>query len=235
MNKFLFHAIAVIFLLSCGEEEPQYNVTVSTESEYFEPRISIEGIAGGLVQFNVILEGSAGNAITGAKVIASDFINRTMVLYFNSNTYSYTGTMQDIKEVNIYTIYIESVLLKNRMTVNVPYLQFQNKPAITVLRDETGSSALSGMSINREEGIQIAWTSSGINTVYQATIRTPLQIFHTVITEDMTVTIPENTLEPGSYLVNIRAQKICGDPLFKEFNYYSVSVENSIDVTFNVY
>ena len=234
MNKFLFYVITVILLLSCGED-PQYTVIVNTESEYFEPRISIEGVSGGLVQFNVLIEGSNGNAITGAKVIVSDFINRTKVLYFNSDTYSYTGTMQDMKEVNIYTISIESALLKNRIVVNVPYLQSQNKPAITVLRDETDSSALSGMPINGMEDIQIAWSSSGINTVYQITIRTTLQIIYTVITEDMTVTIPKNTLEPGSYFVNIKAQKICGDPLFNEFNYYSVSTENSVDVAFNVY
>jgi len=234
MNKLLY-AIATIFLLISCAEDPQYNVTVNTESEYFAPRISIEGIAGGLVQFNVIIEGSNGNAITGAKVTASDFMNRTRALYFNSDTYSYAGTMQDIKEVNIYTIRIESVLLKNRMTVNVPYLQFQNKPAITVLRDETGSSALSGTSVNGKQGIQIAWSSSGINTVYQVSVRTSLQVFYTVTTEDMTVTIPQNTLEPGSYLVSVKAQKICGDPLFSGYNYYSVSTENSMDVAFSVY
>jgi len=235
MKNLLFYAIAVLLLLSCGEDPQSITVNVHTENEYYKSRISIEGISGGLVQFNVIIEGSNGNAITGAKVIASDFMNRTKILYFNSNTYSYTGTMQDIREVNIYTIYIESALLNDRMVVNVPYLQFQNKPAITVLRDESGSSALSGVSVNGRQNIQVAWSTSGINTVYQVSIRTSLQILYTVVTEDMTVTIPENTLEPGSYLVSIRAQKICGDPLFNGFNYYSVSAENSMDVAFNVY
>jgi hypothetical protein len=52
-----------------------------------------------------------------------------------------------------------------------------------------------------------------VNTgsVYQVSIRTALQIVYTVITEDLTVTIPKNTLESGSYLVGIRAQNISGD------------------------
>jgi len=237
MKNLLLYAIAALLLLSCGEDpDPPYStLIVNPVNEHFEPRISIESISGGLVQFNVIIEGSNGNAITGAKVIASDFMNRTKVLYFNSNTYSYTGTMQDVREVNIYTISMESYLLKNKMVVNVPYLQFQNKPAITVLRDETGSSALSGMSIDGRQDIQVAWSTSGINTVYQVSVRTSLQTLYTVITEDMTTTIPKFTLDPGSYLVNIKAQKICGDPLFNGYNYYSVSTENSIDVAFNVY
>jgi hypothetical protein len=143
--------------------------------------------------------------------------------------------MQDLKEVNLYTIYIESALLNNKIVVNVPYLQFQNKPAVTVLRDESGTSALSGTNINGKQGIQIAWSSSGINTVYQITIRRQLQIIYTVTTEDMTVTVPANTLASDAYLLRITAQRICGDPLFNEFNYYSVSTETSMDVAFNVY
>lgn len=234
MKKHIFLLIVVVLFASCSDKSEDHSY-LSNGSSYFEPRISIEGISGGLLQFNVLIEGPNGDAITGANVTVRDLINRTQVLYFNSENHCYIGTMQDIKDVTLYTITINSSLLKKPMTVNVPFLQFQNKPAITVLRDESGYNALSGFSLNKSKSIQIAWTSSGVNTVYQVIVRTSLQVVYSVVTEDITVTIPENTLNSESYIVNIKAQKICGDPLYQDYNYYSISTENSMDVAFNVF
>jgi len=237
--KTLFFLLFILILTSCSDEPKNndtYNIDFQLPDNYlFYPRISVDATSGGLLHFTVQVEGVNGNAATGIFVMVKDTVNRTQILRLNTDNYCYTGSMQDIGNINLYTVILSSNYLKNDISVDVPYLRFQNKPAITMFRDEFGSSVLSGMSLNENKDVQVAWSSCGENTVYQINIRTSLQNIYTTTTDDLTVTIPGGALKQGSYLINIKAQKISGDPLFKDYNYYSVTTENSMDIAFNVF
>jgi hypothetical protein len=225
-----------IFIFSrCEQPQPQIIVESNPESKLREPRISLNSASGGMVEFTVQLEAGNGNAVTGANVIVRDIINRTQVLRFNAENHCYTGTMENLPGVVMYTVEINSAIIDKKISVNVPCIQFAAKPVINILRDEDGNSVLSGDNLNGAKTIQAAWTSCGEGAVYQVSIRTSLVSVYAKTTEDLTISIPENTLSAANYTISIQAQKIYGDPLYHDMNYCSVSSISSTDIGFNVY
>ncbi|MDR2899897.1 MAG: hypothetical protein LBV20_00050 [Treponema sp.] len=199
------------------------------------PRIRavVESLGNGSVQFTAHAEGPDGNALTGAAVLVRDAANQITMLHFDSETFSYIGTGGETTGETNYSFEVSSVLSNEPVTLSVPYTPVLIKPAVTIFRDAVGSSVLAGQVLSRSSDIQIAWNSCGNEITYLIQVKTALQTVYAVSTNALTITIPKDTIPAGFYSLEIMAQKIYGDPTFRDNPYYSISALQGSGLSFN--
>jgi hypothetical protein len=175
------------------------------------------------IKVTVVVEGSDGNALSGAVVTITDRHNSLLPLTYESSSCSYTGILDELEGETEYIIEVASITLDTPVKLTVPYTSLSASPRATVFQDALGNSVLNGQSLLASQPIQIGWSLCGDDVVYQVTIKTALKTLYAVSTTAGTVTVPANILSAGSYMLEITAQKIHGDMYFKTAPYYAVS------------
>jgi len=222
--------IAAVCLALAGCDNPVQDTPVG------QPRVRASFRSSGTetIQARVFIEGPNGNAVSGAVVTVRDNRNVLTQLDFNTATQSYHGDLEEPIDNSTFVAEVFSILSGDIITLTVPYSRVSGTPNITVFQDSSGNSVLNGQSLASAHPIQIGWADGGDGVVYQVTIRTALRIVYAVSTEARTVTIPAHVIPPGSYLIQISAQRIHGDIHFRSAPYYSVSFMTAPTVTFNV-
>jgi hypothetical protein len=156
------------------------------------------------------------------------------MLSYDSNTCTYGTAVEEQGGETMYTIEVATILLDNPIVQKVPYSELSRRPDITVFQDAAGHSVLNGQAISKETPLQIAWTSCGTGIVYQLTVKTTIKTIYAISSNAETVTIPADIIPSGLYTLEILAQKIYGDPYFKEADYCSTSSSKSMGISFNV-
>jgi hypothetical protein len=224
--RFLFLFMSMCFC-SC-----QY-VTQEALNSNVRMRASIVSTGSGFVCCTVNVEGPSGNSISGAVVTVCDTANHITILQYDSTTCVYSETIEESDDT-IYRFEANSILRNDIFVIEVPYTKISSKPQIIVFQDEIGNSVLNGQSLADNKSIQIAWSSSGEKINYQITIKTALKTIYSVSTNAENLFIPASIISKGIYTVEIFAQKIYGDPYFKESNFCSISSLKSAGLTFNV-
>jgi hypothetical protein len=201
-----------------------------------EPRVraALKAAGSGTVKAAVTVEGPDGNALSGAIVNIRDNRNIITPLNYETAACAYTGTMEEYEGSTAYSIEVSSVTLSTPLKITVPYTAITETPNVTVFQDACGNSVLNGQSLLASQPIQIGWTSCGGDTTCQITIKTAIKRFYSVSTTASVITIPANTLPPGSYFLETTVQKIHGDIYFNTAPYYSMSAAASPLVACNV-
>jgi hypothetical protein len=214
----------VLFLSGCSQ-------TVANEV-HVRTRIESSGTASATI--SVYVEGSDGNAVTGAVVQVLDSINSVMSLPFDSQSCAYAGS-RSVPADGRFKIRVQSVLLKSDYSRTIPHTLLDSKPQLSDFRDASGNSVLEGKALHVNEPWHLGWQSLGQGVVYSITFRTATKVFYSVSTEACSITVPAGTLGAGStWYVEIQAQRIIGDPDYKDFDYCSSSCSGFANVNFNV-
>jgi len=230
------HFIALILLLS---EFVSCNDPVQ-DTPKIEPRVraALRSNGADTIQAKVFVEGPDGNSVSGAVVVVRDSRNAVTQLDYNSSSHSYNGILEEppvaANSETLYAVEIATILSGDIITLSVPYTKLENPPNVTVFQDSDGNSVLHGQSLSSSLPVQIGWADSGEGAVYQVAIKTALRTMYAVSTEARTVTVPANTVQPGSYLLEISAQKTHGDVFFRSAQFYSASFASAPLVSCNV-
>lgn len=198
-------------------------------------RVSLESLDSKRVEIRVFAENQDGNAITGAFVSLKSSQNQFKRIYFDTNEWCYKTELTVLNN-EIFTIYVDSVLLTEIMEINVPYSRIETLPTITNIADELGNSIFTGNTLSAEKNIQISWELQEEDVIYYVRIKDSFSsIVRETSTEEKSITIPANTLKNGKYYyVCVQAQKILGDIQYKDEMYYSVFTNESSQVEFRV-
>lgn len=197
-------------------------------------RASVISNGSGSVHCVVYVEGPDGNSLSGAVVTVRNETNRVTLLPYDMNSGSYTAAIEETDKDTVYNIEAVSILRDNPVSLQVPYSPLFQKPDVTVFQDSRGESVLSGQNIAGDVPVQIAWSSCGEEITYNVTVKTAVKTFYSVSTGAQTVTIPAAALSTGTYVLEITAQKIHGDPYFRDSLYYSLSTTKSAGLSFYV-
>ena len=221
---FLIVILISFCVLSCTESDViQTNV-----------RASLKSNGSGTIRASVVVEGQDGNSLSGAVVFIKDNHNSYLQLNYEPSTLSYTGLLEEYPGETKYTVEVASILSNDIIKLKVPYSKIEKTPNVLVFQDSAGNSVLSGQSLLSNRPIQIGWVDCGKDVLYQITLGTVLTNYYMVSTKACTVTIPAGTVPAGSYLLEIMAQKINGDILFRKYAYYSYSFNKASLVSCNV-
>lgn len=189
---------------------------------------------GSELQFTVYPENSSGNIINGAIIIVRDETNIVTHLTFDNSSQSYIGSVPNNENSEMkFFVEVDSILSNEIITIEIPHLKLTSKPILTDFSDSEGNSVLSAETLNSDKDILIAWESLGENIVYTVSINTSANTIWTKSTNANSVSIPAKTLNNGIYFLKISAQKIYGDPLFRDTNYYSVSEISGSNFSFS--
>jgi hypothetical protein len=190
-------------------------------------RAALKSSGSGSIKAQVFVEGSDGNALSGAVVIVKEDNNSLLQLLYETSTCSYSGVLEEKTGRTNYIIEAASILSGGIISLKVPYTKLAAAPNVTIFQDADGNSVLKGQHLSGRQSIQIGWDDCGENVVYVLIIRTSLKTIYTVTSNACTVTVPPDTIPAGAYLLEISAQKIHGDVYFRSFPYYSVSSINA--------
>lgn len=221
----LFFSLLTFIFFSCSFFE---------ENENINTRISIQSSNNGTYEICVFVEGLDGQIITGASVMIINKNNQITHIPFNTNKWCYFTEISITNDENL-KLYVDSVLLENPMEIEIPCSPLKNKPIITSIQDSSGTSVFLGNNPSNLKDIQIGWDSCGDDVVYYLTIKNALSTVYSSSTEQNQLVIPAGSLEFGeNYYATVQAQKINGDPMFKTYSYYFVSVIESSQVGFLV-
>ena len=201
-----------------------------------EPRVraALKSTGTGAVKAAVTVEGPDGNALSGAIVNIRDNRNIITPLNYETAACAYSGTMEEYEGSTVYTIEVSSVTLSKPLKITAPYTALSETPKVTVFQDAGGNSVLNGQSLLSGQPVQIGWTFRRDDTTCQITIKTALKKIYSVTTNAAVITIPANTLPPGSCFLEINVQKIHGDMYFNTAPYYSISTATAPLVACNV-
>ncbi|HCM26081.1 MAG: hypothetical protein A2Z96_05720 [Spirochaetes bacterium GWB1_48_6] len=181
----------------------------------------------------VYVEGADGDQVTGAVVVVRNSANDVVLLPFDPVRYCYAGSIAIAEEEN-FSISVDSILLADSIDYSIPHVRITEEPVLAQFRDSSGRSVLAGENLDGGEEIQVAWSSRIPGSVYQVSARTALETVYSVSTEAPQVVIPAGTFASGSsYYLQIQAQKIFGDPLFRVADYYSVATFPGSSHVFN--
>lgn len=224
----LVFALLPFLLLSCT-----YN-TYPDSSGSLRIHSTAESSGNADVGVQVFLENYEGNAVSGALVQVRTDTNNIERLLFDPQKNCYAASVPASQEGQIY-ISVRSALLETEQIFTIPHTQIQTNPDVTLLQDALGNSVLNGQGLNPTEEIQVGWNPVLDGAVYIATVKTALDPLYSVSTESTQVIIPANTLLANqNCFVQIEAQKIFGDPLFKTTDYYSVSAQSGANMGFTL-
>jgi hypothetical protein len=180
------------------------------------------------------VEGPDGNSVSGALVTVSDETNKATILTYDSNACAYGADMEEPEADMTYTVELVTMLLDSPITREIPYSGLSKKPDVTVFQDASGNSVLNGQGLSGNAHFQIAWASCGTGVVYQLAVKAALKTVYATSTNAETVTIPAGDIPTGIYTLEISAQRIYGDPYFKEADYCSLSSSKSMGLSFHV-
>jgi hypothetical protein len=222
-NAFLILAVCFIFF-SCDNSEPTM------------PRVRavLKSTGAGGVRATVFVEGPDGNSLSGAMVTVKDTRNALLQLNYDSVACSYNGITEELPGESSYDVEVATIISPRKINLTVPYSRISVAPNITVFQDAEGQSVLHGQNIKSNQPVQIGWAGSGEAAVYQVTIKTALRTVYSVSTNANTVMVPAGVVPPGSYVLELSAQKIQGDAFFNSSSYYSLSFINASPVSCNV-
>lgn len=186
-------------------------------------RIIFESPIGGASTARVLVEGSDGNLVTGATVVVRNSAGAAVLLGFSYDDGAYTGVIPASTDGE-YSITVDSSLMAEAYTRTVTHRVLEDGPDITLLQDESAASALSGATMDRSQALNIGWNAVSNATVYQVRIlRTGSEVLVSSVA-GTSFTLPAGTLTAaGSYLVQVNAQYIAGDPLLLDADYYCFS------------
>lgn len=233
MKKNLISTLLIVFLvifISCS------NSSTSYESEMV--RIALASPYNDKVEARVYIEGLDGNIVTGAVVSVKDSANSITILNYNFQQGCYYGLVNKASGGE-YTFTVNSRLFKTPKEYIVPHLYLENTIDIKKIEmlNQIGESYQNYDTFNTSLPIRITWPSSVENCTYKITIKTPAKVLYEVSTNNKTIEIPANTIPAGTNYVylQIQQQKLYGDILFQNANYYSVSVYSTGSINFNVY
>ncbi len=221
----LFFSLLTFIFFSCSFFEKDENINV---------RVSIQSSNNETYEVRVFVEGLDGQIITGASVIIINNNNQITHIPFNTSEWCYFTEVNIIND-EIYKLHVDSVLLENPLKIEIPCSPLKNKPIITSIQDSSGTSVFLGNNPSSSKDIQIVWDSCGDDVVYYLTIKNAFSTVYLSSTEQNQLIIPAESLESGiNYYTTVQAQKINGDPMFKTYSYYFVSVTESSQVGFLV-
>jgi len=224
IRSFLLTLVALCFMSSCAQG-------VSSKTNV---RTTIVSSAAGQAAVSVVVEGSGGNALTGSLVQIKDSSNSVTNLVFDSDTCAYKGNVNVLSD-GLFCVTVQSILLDAEYSRYITHTQIADKPQIVEFRDATGNSVLSGASLRNDEIIQVSWTSDAQDTQYTLSFRTATAIYYSVTTTAKTIQIPANAFSVGrNYYLEIKAQRIRGDPMFKTSDYCSIANSGSSSVSFSI-
>ncbi|MDY4610807.1 MAG: hypothetical protein SPD11_09380 [Sphaerochaetaceae bacterium] len=212
-------------LLFCGCERRQA-VRIRTTVE--------SSASSSMATASVYLEGSDGNALTGAVVLVTTMDNIVTKLDFDTAMYCYRTKTLPLSETQGYRFSVQSNANRKTISYTIPHRFLSTAPAVTLFEDSAGHSVLSGTSLDSAATVQIAWSPSANDCVYQISIKDAVQTLYSTSTAGTSVQIPAETLANGSYYLEILAQSLFGDPTFQNEDYYSASSCSSSKVRFNV-
>ena len=224
MRKVLFFAIIFcIFICACQKDVgPQVHVRTEIKSEK----------SNNYADISVFVEGYDGNAINGAMVFIGTNMNSFARASFNQTEYCYKLNCK-IPNDNIFNFSVSSTLLENNYAYSITHIHLKKSPNITDFRDSNGNSILNGESISATSDAQLSWDAVSNKAVYIVTIKTALENIYYQSTGNCNIIIPKNTLkDKTTYFLQIEAQHIDGDLLFKTADYCSVSRSTSKDFMF---
>lgn len=194
-------------------------------------RISIESYDSLNVSVKVRLEDFFGKSVNGAYILARNKNGIYNSVLYNPESCCYEGNIE-LKE-EIIEIRIDSVLFSAPRKYEIPHKILQHKPSIIVLSDAKGNSVIHGQKLDAAVPIQICWDSLGNDCIYLVEIKNSFETVYSASTENTTVFIPENVLKVSNiYYVKVQAQKVYGNILFDDTDYYSISVIESSNLSF---
>ena len=210
--------LLVLFLFMGCDNETQ-------EPQNTKPRVKAVLKASGAetIKATVYVEGPDGNALNGSVVTIKDSRNILTQLEYSSSTCSYNGTLTELSGDTTYVVEASTILSPKNITINIPYTRVEIVPNVTIFQDAAGASVLKGNSLASEQPIHLGWSDCGAGTNYQLSIKTALKTVYSVSTNACIITVPANSIPPGSYSLEISAQKAQGDIYLRSLPYYSVS------------
>ncbi|MDR1239696.1 MAG: hypothetical protein LBK27_06255 [Treponema sp.] len=228
----VFHCLFV----SCGgsaSADPGYSVPIGP---FIFPRISVFSQDSPNAEATVEIEDNSGRLINGAVVLLYNTANSVKRLEYDNSTGYFRGNYPIPEDGKLF-FSIKSKMAGETLTYQINHRQIFSKPSITILEDSEGNSAMHGLQIDPRLNIQIAWTSSGEDIIYQVLVKDVVNLLYETSTESLNVFIPSGTLrvQTGTtYNVQIIAQRIYGDPFLIRENYYSASLLSGTRVNFSV-
>lgn len=218
---------ALFFFAACDQSG-------ETDDSDVRVRTLIESTGTADAEVTVTVEGPDGNAVSGAVVLVRDSANTVSILPFDYEICSYTGAREVLPD-GVFVVCVKSALLEKDYERSITHVQLVTKPELIEFRDQSGNSVLEGSALNGSEPLQIAWNSLGDGVVYIVSLRTAVTVYYKASTEACTYQVPADTLSVESdYYIDIQAQKILGDPLYSDEDYYSASCSGSTYVNFTV-
>lgn len=222
MPKLMF-LIPLLFFISCDQQQ--------INNGHLGVWTSLQSDSLGRLVVTVRLEDSSGNIPTGARVLVRTPDNEVSWLTF-------------ISDNNIYKTYIEnSVSGDFRIEVKsviqnvdqiVPYYYITTAPTLKNMVDGEGADILSNQNLNPSKKISVTWDRVEGATVYKGIIKSGSSIVKIFSTSEDSYLLDSGTLEAGtSYLLELEAQAIIGDPYFNSEDFYSYSSKVSSEYAFS--
>ena len=197
-------------------------------------RTTIVSNAAGQAAVSVTVEGNDGNSLTGSLVQINDSSNSVTNLAYDSDACAYKGNVGVLSD-GLFCVTVRSVLLDSEYVRYITHTPLTEKPQIVEFRDASGNSVLSGAALRGDEAIQVSWTGDSSGTQYLLAFRTATATYYSLTTNANMMQIPAKTLTSGrNYYLEIKAQRIGGDPLFKTADYCSIANSGTSNVSFTI-
>jgi hypothetical protein len=184
-------------------------------------------VDGSNLKLNVIVEGSDGNSISGPVVTITDPGGAISLPAFDTQKAAFVLSAPAL--AGNYQIEVSSQTLSeiSPRNLTVPVTVLSPAPNVTLVRDDTGSSAQEFKKLKAASAIQIDWNPSPNSQTYLVEVRQNGKSVFSKILAETSIILPVGTLE-GSDLgtsasILITASSTRGDPRFKTARYFSSS------------
>lgn len=178
---------------------------------------------GGVIEVSVYLEGSDGDCVTGARVCAANPAGEVQVLGFDQARGCYYDSF-DTPLSGEYHVRVDSVLLGSTPKIfSIEHDPPSGAPAAIQCTDSSGSNALIGQSLRRDELISLKWAAVPRATLYSVQFSDGTELVYEGTAETNNLVIPAGTMPSGSYDARIEAQWLEGDPYLITTDTYSAS------------
>ncbi len=196
-------------------------------------RARIEQIYGSGQSVEVFVEGTTGMALDGANVCLTGPDGAVSSLSFSAQSASYTAQLGPGLSGS-YRISMVSAVYPEEMILNCQFSALSARPALTLLSDAAGASALSGQSLSAARTISLSWAALPEASAYLVTVYAAGAIVYSASTSGTECLIPSGSLSPGAHSLCIQAQALHGDPYLRDDDYSSICVADSPSYAFAV-
>lgn len=224
MEKCFLFLLMVYLLFSCNIEPK----TAGSLLHIYTKLLSRDGDG---VRCQVKVIGYDGNAISGAVVTALNPAKKTLELNYEEG--DYRGIFETPLSGEYY-IFIKAVSdgEVQRIEKTISHVAITEKPKIETLADASGTSALTGGSLDGDLDITVGWNKVK-STVYCLTVNYDGFPVYSVNSKNAFGTIPAGTLSPNkNYSVSVTAQYLEGDPFLLDQDFASQSLYSGSSVFF---